>query len=87
MSDYTPDTETVRAGWATSCMADSITGSANGFRREFDRWLAAHDAEIRADEREKAAQRVAEYADMEGIGLKSWDAAIAAARGEDNGHE
>ena len=37
---------------------------------------------IRADEREKAAQRVAAYADAEGIGLKSWDAAIAAARGD-----
>ena len=24
----------------------------------FDRWLAKHDAEVRADEREKAAQRV-----------------------------
>ena len=49
----------------------------------FALWLARHDAEIRADERERAAQRVAAYADMEGIGLKSWDAAIAAARGED----
>lgn len=40
-------------------------------------------AAARADEREQAAQRVAAYADSEGVGLKSWDAAVAAARGEE----
>ena len=39
-------------------------------------------AQIRADEAELAAARVAAYADLEGIGLKAWFAAVAAARGE-----
>ena len=31
--------------------------------------------------RDDAAEAVAAYADAEGIGLKSWDVAVAAARG------
>ena len=40
MDDYTPTTEDVRLIWIvsqTGCTA----------RAEFDRWLAAHDAEVR----------------------------------------
>ena len=54
---------------------------------QFDRWLAAHDAEIRADEREKAAQRVRRaWADEPELACGRFqhvlvDTAIAAARG------
>ena len=40
MSDYTPTTEVMRAR----------VNSKDG-RRQFDRWLVAHEAAIRADER------------------------------------
>lgn len=50
MSDYTPTTEEVR---------EAAGGSLNYITSdEFDRWLAAHDAEVRADEREESARRV-----------------------------
>ncbi|MBS0231711.1 MAG: hypothetical protein JSS52_11220 [Proteobacteria bacterium] len=38
MSDYTPTTALVRHNW----------GAYGAPREEFDRWLAAHDAEVRA---------------------------------------
>ena len=45
MSDYTPTTDEVR---------DAAGGSLNYIGMdEFDRWLAAHDAGIRANERAK----------------------------------
>ena len=49
MNDYTPTTDNVREEYGD-----------NWDRRyaEFDRWLAKHDAEVRADEREKAAHRL-----------------------------
>jgi hypothetical protein len=37
--------------------AEEHHGESDG-DAQFDRWLAAHDAEVRADEREKAAQRL-----------------------------
>ena len=55
MSDYTPTTEDIRdvyMGW--------VPYSQQRGMEEFYRWLAAHDAEVRADEREKAAQRIDE---------------------------
>ena len=79
MTDYTPTTEEVRDAYATHRFNAYGKYREVGYP-EFDRWLAAHDAEVR----EQAAQRVAAYADAEGVGLKSWDAAIAAARGEGN---
>ena len=60
MDDFTPTTEDVRLIWIvsqTGCTA----------RAEFDRWLAAHDAEVReqtAQEIEAAAFRYA--GDFEG---------------------
>ena len=55
MSDYTPTTERMRQMWVgkfTKSWSDrrTIKKYADGF----DRWLAQHDAEVRADEREKA---------------------------------
>lgn len=44
MTDYTPTTEEVRDRY----MIDVYTF---GRAAEFDRWLAAHDAEVRANER------------------------------------
>lgn len=58
---YTPSTEQVRQ-WANSydgCPTDV-----------FDRWLAAHDAEVRADERAKIVGR------LRGTG-PTWEAVVA----------
>lgn len=46
MSDYTPDTDDVRDIFAK--YAEEHHGEQDG-DAEFDRWLAAHDAEIRAE--------------------------------------
>ena len=55
MSDYTRTTEQVRDEWAdTGWEADGSLG----FRRDpvvFDRWLAAHDAEVAAQTLRDAA--------------------------------
>lgn len=47
MSDYTPTTEDIRAGWeyATAVIGDEGTA-------QFDRWLAEHDAEVAKAERQ-----------------------------------
>lgn len=51
MSDYTPTTEEVRGDYATFQLpahgGDFRTEYAEGVA-EFDRWLAAHDAEVRS---------------------------------------
>lgn len=82
MSDYTPHTGEIR---------DAVSGGwdyAYITPKEFDRWLAAHDAEVRADEREKAAQRVArvrfwtEWGESSEYEVCNWNSAIAAARGD-----
>ena len=54
MSEYTPTTEDVRFAMA------GLRMSAERFvtRDSFDRWLAAHDAEVRADEAAQWAQAV-----------------------------
>ena len=54
MSDYTPTTEEVRQFWTVFLSHDGD---------EFNRWLAAHDAEVCADEREKWIKRMEEHAD------------------------
>lgn len=82
MSDYTPTTDEVR-----ECFPDGPASPRFGkvLRLEFDRWLAAHDAEIRADEREQAAQRVIAYYAEHGdeIGTSLHYGLGDAARGED----
>ena len=56
MSDYTPDTDEVRSGYQWD----------NEYRGpEFDRWLAAHDAEVAARTLDEAGEAFAtgEWAD------------------------
>ena len=47
MDDYTPTTEDVRLIWI-------VSQTGRKARAEFDRWLAAHDAEVH----EQAAQEI-----------------------------
>lgn len=87
MNNWTPKTDEIRGDY-----------SEGDVKREerFDRWLAAHDAEIRADEREQAAMRVEDFlrTDLNCCSFDWWEpedgashSAIehvkAAARGED----
>lgn len=45
MTEYTPTTEEVRAAWVRR-----PAGRADPWaKRQFDRWLAAHDAEVALD--------------------------------------
>lgn len=56
MSEYTPDTEAVRDAYAS--FWERRYGPAVWYERcqdEFDRWLAQHDAEVRAAEQERIA--------------------------------
>ena len=55
---YTPTTEAIRGiiVWRSTRARDALDGAA------FDRWLAAHDALVRADEREKQKAKDAEIA-------------------------
>lgn len=46
MSDYTPTTEDIRTAWTHGYHGDNYPG-AEATDAEFDRWLAAHDAEVR----------------------------------------
>lgn len=106
MSDYTPTTDEVRYKYVEYDM--SHTDDCTECPAEFDRWLAAHDAEteldaltaaellmkqreaeIRADEREKAAQQVAALEPTQDYGfMRVWrDEAINAARGYSDGTE
>ena len=93
MSDYTPMTEEVREAYATHRFNAYATYRGTSLD-EFDQWLAAHDAEIRADEREQAAQRVAKAIKHNRSCIVEdapdcWcerSIAIAAARGEDISH-
>ncbi len=54
MSEYTPTTEEVRAEFVTNKALRMPTTWRGA--DEFDRWLAAHDAEVRAAERERIIQ-------------------------------
>lgn len=119
MSDYTPTTEEVRDRYALMGYMPEAFGGGEiinpYYLAAFDRWLAAHEAEltasvkaqaslwvtpeidarIRADEQEQAGQRVEAslvryyrsigFAAEQASGLDRW--IVAAARGEDNGHE
>lgn len=54
MSDYTPTTDEVfHAYWSHVAYERMLRGGEPPERAEFDRWLAEHDAEVRAEEREK----------------------------------
>ncbi|MBT2484821.1 MULTISPECIES: hypothetical protein [unclassified Microbacterium] len=52
MAEHTLTTETIRERFA-----DAYGNYANGLE-DFDRWLAAHDAEVRADHESEAAERL-----------------------------
>lgn len=59
MSEYTPDTEAVRDAYAS--FWERRYGPAVWYERcqdEFDRWLAQHDAEVRAQALRDAARYV-----------------------------
>lgn len=59
--DYTPTTEQVRDAYmeGTRSFWHPIPGP------EFDRWLVAHDAEVRADQQEQDAQIAADKFEVE----------------------
>lgn len=65
MSEHTPTTDQIRNWWIfgdghddESWDASALSAAHKSHAAGFDRWLAAHDAEVRADEREQAAHRV-----------------------------
>lgn len=84
MSDRIRTTEEIRKGYVPDLMIVSER-PYEAWRHiaydEFDQWLAQHDAEIRADERERAAQRVAEF--LAWMCESTRAELVAVARGED----
>ena len=46
MSDYTPTTEGVRRKYARGMRSDGTPAQFVKWQKEFDRWLAARDAEV-----------------------------------------
>lgn len=58
MSEYTPTTADIRLHWIVSKSGPYAGGSANA-REAFDRWLVAHDAEVKAEA--EAEKRGAEW--------------------------
>lgn len=48
MTDYTPTTDEIRNGWIETGWAPDGTLCDKRDGAEFDRWLAAHDAEVAA---------------------------------------
>lgn len=82
MTDYTPTTDEVRKAYVHANADTEL--QIDKWETVFDRWLAAHDAEVRADEREQAAKRV--HHRMEAMQADPDDIPFveAAARGEDN---
>lgn len=87
MSDYTPTDLIVRMRYANGRDDPAKEWAA------FDRWLAKHDAEVRADEREQTAQRADKYGEEHteirvafrnfAWLLRGMPGLAAAARGED----
>lgn len=62
MRDWTPSTKFVRELFATTtpgCLCEAEKSDA--LYEAFDRWLAAHDAQVRAEERERIAQAIEEW--------------------------
>ncbi len=61
-NDYTPTTEQVQIMFVGR--HEKFYGPLEKMRRgQFDRWLAAHDAEVAAKALEEAARNVQDYAD------------------------
>lgn len=59
MTDYTPTTEQVRNAYVRG-MRDTFIASAGEHREEFDRWVAAHDAEARNSVQPPSREQIAE---------------------------
>lgn len=57
MSDYTPTTEKVRERASRDAARFGFLQEMD-FERQFDRWLAAHDREVRAKELRDAATEI-----------------------------
>lgn len=59
---YTPTTEAIRCYWSLGCTMELWSQRRKDaeaqYGEEFDRWLADHEAEIRADERAKIAAKI-----------------------------
>ena len=66
MSDYTPTTEEVREDYALGLNEGVGAGWYDEHRVEFDRWLAAHDAEKRAEWEAEQRERIASEIEAEG---------------------
>lgn len=58
MAEYTPTTDAVKTNYVLCMKANNTPHDPYA---TFDRWLAAHDAEVRKDEREKVATELATY--------------------------
>jgi hypothetical protein len=49
MSEYTPDTASLRYAWRKHRDQVAAKGNMSAYSAEFDRWLAAHDAGVKAE--------------------------------------
>ena len=59
MSDYTPTTADVRHAYVSARSEEEFAASyLSQFEPEFDRWLAAHDAEVAAQALGDAADKI-----------------------------
>ena len=47
--EYTPTTEHVALRYGLGCAGTDADHSASEYRPAFDRWLAAHDAQVKAE--------------------------------------
>ena len=61
MSDYTPTTKEVREDYALGRNEVVGAGWYDQHRAEFDRWLAAHDAEVTAKALERGVDELGVY--------------------------
>lgn len=59
-SEYTPMTENVRLGYAYRERRSDGNKHHPGLLAEFDRWLAAHDEQVRADAAREAHNAAAD---------------------------
>ena len=79
---YTPTTDEVRDEWIESGQGSPTVRLHAG--AAFDRWLAAHDREVRAQslrEREQQMRLAEEFAATTGRGLAEWLAVVEALSG------
>lgn len=80
MTDYTPTTQEVRnAWWRDQCPANDLDFD-DVYNAAFDRWLAAHDAEVRQQGEPSDAQVEAGCAAFyeDARGLTSWTRLVSA---------